>query len=132
MPELSLIRLRWDFLQGLHPLFLIAKSLPTVESADSDHFGPISVNDVDPLKNEITMLRSDLKLNIIKQQLFDIGQLVEGDSILGQLQLELDLLLEELEILVDHNIEAPDVSFELNSVATDFLSYFHATLRSII
>ena len=129
MPVLSLIRLKWDFLLRLHPLFLIAKSLPTVEDADNDHFGPIPFNDVDSLKNEITMLRSDFKLNIIKQQQFDISDLAEGDPTLEQLHIELDLLLEELEdMAIDPQvceIEESDVSFCFVFLRAFGLSYFN-------
>ncbi|EXA53633.1 hypothetical protein FOVG_01375 [Fusarium oxysporum f. sp. pisi HDV247] len=104
MPELNLIRAKWDFLKALHPLFLFAESLPTVEGADQGRYGSVSVDDVDSLKNQITMLRNDFKLNIIKQQLIDIDQLAEEGSRLGELHLELQSLLGELEDLVDPKV----------------------------
>ncbi|KAI3322337.1 hypothetical protein HD806DRAFT_122430 [Xylariaceae sp. AK1471] len=103
MPDLQLVRTTWDFLRALHPLFHSAESLPTVEDAGGGCYGSLSADDVDSLKNEITMLRNDFKLNIIKQQLVDINQLAES-SRLGELQLELRSLLEELEDLIDPRI----------------------------
>ncbi|RYP72076.1 hypothetical protein DL771_004407 [Monosporascus sp. 5C6A] len=106
MPDLNLIRARWDFLRSLHPLFLFAESLPTVEGADYGLYGSMSIDDVDPLKNDITMLRNDFKLNIIKQQLADIDQLAEGSSEFEELQVELQSLLEELEDLIDPQVRS--------------------------
>ena len=127
MPDFSLIRLKWDFLLGLHPLFLIAKSLPTVEDADNDRFGPIPFNDVDSLKNEITMLRSDFNLNIIKQQQFDISELAEGDPILEKLHLELDLLLEKLEdMVIDPQVR------EIKETNVSFILCFYMPSSSVI
>lgn len=134
MPDLNLVHARWDFLQAFHPLFLFAESLPTVEGVNQGHYGSVSVDDVDPLKNEITMLRNDFKLNIIKQQLVDVDQLAEGGSRLEELQFELQSLLEELEDLVDpqvRGIEELEVSFELNSLAILFFCPF-APLHSSI
>lgn len=120
MPDLNLVRTRWDFLRAIHPLFPFAKSLPTVEGADQGHYGPLSVDDVDSLKNVITMLRTDLRLNIIKQQLLaDVDRLAEESSGLGELPLVLELLLEELEDLVDPrvcDIEELEVSFNSDSL----------------
>lgn len=113
MDDLNLFRPRWDFLQALHPLFLLAESLPTVEDAGQGNYGSMSAEDIDPLKNEITMLRNDFKLNIIKQQLVDMDHLTEGDFKREKVQPELEFLLEELEDLVDprvHDIEQLEVS----------------------
>lgn len=56
------------------------------------------------LKNDITMLRNDFKLNIVKQQQVDLDQLAEDESRLRALQSDLNLILAELENLVDARI----------------------------
>jgi hypothetical protein len=115
------LRARWGFLQTLHPLFLFAESLPTIECADQGHYGSATVDDVDHLKNEITTLRNDFKLNIIKQQLVDINQLTEDDRTLEGLELNLQTLLEELEHLIDPqvlSVEELEVSSKLSSLDT--------------
>lgn len=104
MSDLNALRAKWNFLRALHPLFLHAGSLPTVEGVDQGHYGYVSVDDVDNLKNEITMLRNDFKLNIIKQQQVDIDELAEEDSTLRGLELDLQILLEELETFVNPTI----------------------------
>lgn len=104
MLDLSIVRARWDFLSTIHPLFLYAESLPTVDGADEGDYGNVSVDDVDHLKNEITMLRNDFKLNIIKQQQVDFDQLAIEDSTLEGLKVDLQLLLEKLENLVDSKV----------------------------
>ncbi len=106
MPDLNAARARWGFLRVLHPLFLCAESLPRVEDADQDHdgtgaFDDSAVDRVDHLKNEITTLRNDLKLNVIKQQLVDTDQLTEDDAIVEGLEPELHSLLVQLEDLID-------------------------------
>jgi hypothetical protein len=68
------VRARWGFLRTLHPLFLVAESLPTIEGADEGQYDSATGYDIDHLKNQITTLRNDFKLNIIKQQLVDIDR----------------------------------------------------------
>ncbi|KAJ4305481.1 hypothetical protein N0V90_001012 [Kalmusia sp. IMI 367209] len=126
MSQLEIVRAQWDFLRILQPLFHVAKSLPTVEEVDQgDHYGltdaPSSsgtenstsrdaieypaADDIDILKDEITILRNDLKLNIIKQQQVDLDRMAaEGALDLEDLQNELILLLDELERLVDPTV----------------------------
>ena len=106
MSSLAPVRGRWGFLQTLHPLFFLAESLPTIERADQGYYGSTAVNDVDVdhLKNEITMLRNDLKLNIIKQKQVDIDQLTEDDPAFERLELDLQTLLEDLELLIDSQV----------------------------
>jgi hypothetical protein len=111
MSDLTTVRATWGFLQTLHPLFLFAESLPTVDGAEA-HFDaeqaatPATSDDVEHLKNEITRLRSGLKLNIIKTQLVDIYELSEDDPTEGldDLEAELQIVLEELEQIVDSNV----------------------------
>lgn len=115
MPDLNLVRARWDFLSTIHPLFLYAESLPTIEGADEGQYGYMSGDNIDHLKNEITMLRNDFKLNIIKQQQVDVDQLTTEDSTLEELQLDLEVLLGELENLVDQKVihdEELEVSYD--------------------
>ena len=102
------LRARWGFFQTLHPLFLVAESLPTIAGADHGHYGTASVDEVDHLKNEITTLRNDFKLNIIKQQLVDINQWAEDDPTLEWLGWNLQTLLEELEHLIDPQVLSLD------------------------
>lgn len=109
MPDLDIIRVRWGLLQALHPLFLYAKTLPTVEGADNGDYGTMSADDLDHLKNKITMLRNDFKLNIIKQEQVDIDELVQEDSAINALQLDLHPLLETLEDLVDPEVPRIEV-----------------------
>jgi hypothetical protein len=109
MSNLVPVRVRWGFLQTLHPLFLLAESLPTIERADQGYYGSTTLNDVDRLKNEITTLRNDLKLNIIKQQLVDIDQLTEDDPTLEGLERDLQTLLEDLEHLIDPQVLRPEL-----------------------
>jgi hypothetical protein len=109
MPDLTAARARWCFLRILHPLFLCAESLPRVEDADQDQdgtgaFDDYAVDRVDHLKNEITTLRNDLKLNVIKQQLVDTDQLTEDDAIVEGLEAELHSLLVQLEDLIDPTV----------------------------
>ena len=104
MPHLNLVHGGWNFLQTLHPLFLFAESLPTIEGADQDQYGYVAGDAIEHLKNEITMLRNDFKLNMIKQQQVDIEQLCEDESILDRLQPDLQTLLEALESLIDPRI----------------------------
>lgn len=118
---LDSLRARWGFLQTLQPLFLVAESLPTIEGVDQGLYGSATVDDVDDLKNEITTLRNDFKLNIIKQQLVDINQLTEDDPTLEGLRLDLQMLLEELEHLIDPQVlsfEELEVSSKLSSLDT--------------
>lgn len=108
-----LVRAKWNFLATIHPLFLYAQSLPTVEGAGEVQYSNASAPNIDRLKNEITMLRSDFKLNIIKQQQVDVEQLDTEDSTFKWLQRDLQLLLEELENMVDPNVvgnQKPEVS----------------------
>ncbi|KAI1089240.1 hypothetical protein F5B19DRAFT_467985 [Rostrohypoxylon terebratum] len=104
MTDLTLVRARWDFLSTIHPLFLYAESFPMVEDADGRRYGYMTGDEVNHLKNEITMLRNDFKLNIIKQQQVEFDLLTAGDSIVEELQFGLEELLGELETLVDPNV----------------------------
>ncbi|KAI1754550.1 hypothetical protein F4782DRAFT_492960 [Xylaria castorea] len=104
MLDLQVFRARWDLLRTLHPLFLIAESLPTVDAAAEGQYGHASVDDVDRLKNEITMLRNDFKLNIIKQQQLNIDQVAEDISMLEDLHRDLQSLLEELDGLINPQV----------------------------
>jgi hypothetical protein len=127
MPEVDLVRARWEFLLRLQHLCVNAKSFPTVEGVDQGHYGSLSVNDAFYLTNEITMLRSDFKFNIIKQQqLFGGDQSVEWDSRLQELRLESQSLLEELQDLVDPKVcDIKDLEDEVGIT----LIKFKSTLR---
>lgn len=104
MINLHQVRAAWDLLQTLHPLFLYAGSLPTIEDAEKRHSRQASSEEMEHLKNEITMLRNDLKLNIVKQQQVDFDQPTEDESLLQALQSDLSFILAELENLVDARI----------------------------
>lgn len=104
----SSTRERWRFLQTLHPLFLFAESLPTIEAADHGHHDSATVDGVGDLTKDIVTLRSGLKLNVIKQRLVDIDQLTEDDPTVEGLELDLQTMLEELERLVSCNVLAFD------------------------
>lgn len=88
----------------LHPLFLYADSLPTVKDAEKRYSYEVSLEEIEHLKNKITMLRNDFKLNIVKQQQVDLDQLTEDESLLQGLQSDLNIILAELESLVDERI----------------------------
>ncbi|KAI0977232.1 hypothetical protein F4678DRAFT_477323 [Xylaria arbuscula] len=109
MLDLDVFRARWDLLRALHPLFLIAESLPTVEGAADGQYGSGSADDIDHLKNEITMLRNEFKLNIIKQQQLDLDQIAEDTSTIKDLHLDLQTLLEELDSLIDPRVLEEDL-----------------------
>ena len=71
---------------------------------------------IENLKNEITTLRNDLKLNVIKQQLVDTDQLTEDDAIVEGLEDDLYSLLVQLEDLIDRRVldlEESKVSYSL-------------------
>jgi hypothetical protein len=104
MPDEHIFRARWDLLRTLHPLFLVAESLPTVDAAVESCYDQPSVDDVDHLKNEITMLRNEFKLNIIRQQQLDIDQITEDISTLETLHRDLQTLLKELDSLINPQI----------------------------
>ncbi|KAI0437238.1 hypothetical protein F4803DRAFT_556191 [Xylaria telfairii] len=109
MSDLHVFRARWDLLRTLHPLFLIAESLPTVGAVADGQYGDVSADDIDHLKNEITMLRNEFKLNIIKQQQLDIDQIAEDIAIIQDLHLDLQTLLEELDSLIDLRVVEDDL-----------------------
>ncbi|PHH61270.1 hypothetical protein CDD81_648 [Ophiocordyceps australis] len=79
-------------------------SLPTTEDASQGRFGSTADYDVDHLKDEIAILRVDLKLNIIKQRAINIDQVTENDVTLQRLQVDLQTLLKELDRLVDSTV----------------------------
>ena len=80
MSDLTAVRATWGFLQTLHPLFLFADTLPSADAAETyfdvgDADVSATEDEVENLKNEITMLRTGLKLNIVKTQMIDIEDL---------------------------------------------------------
>lgn len=104
MPVINAAQALWDFLLAIHPIFLFSESLPTIDGAEQGRYGPLHDSDeLDRLKNEITMLRSDIKLNIIKQQQVDIEQLRDKSDI-DELVFELESLLGMFEALVDDQV----------------------------
>jgi hypothetical protein len=109
------VRARWHFLSTIHPVFLHAESLPTIDAADEGQYGHVPEDDVEHLKNEITMLRNDLKLNIIKQQQIEIEELSTEDYILEGLERDLELLLEELE----HTVDAKAIEYDDTEVSNE-------------
>lgn len=104
MPDVTLARARWRVLQTIHPLFLLAETLPTPKDVDQGCYGSLSVDKGDHLKNEITTLRTDLRLNIIRQQQIDIEELENDDPNVEWLESSLQTLLEDLEDLIDSEI----------------------------
>ncbi|KAK4195218.1 subtilisin-like protein [Triangularia verruculosa] len=109
MSDLTAARARWCLLRTLHPLFPRAESLPKVEDADqyrddTGAFDDHAIGGLDHLKNEITTLRNDLKLNVMKQQQVEAGQLIEDDAVVEGLKDELESVLVQLEDLVDPTV----------------------------
>lgn len=115
---LSSFRGRWDLLWTLHPLFLAAESFPTIENVDEGYYNLEGEYDINNLKDQITTLRNDFNLNIIKQQQIDIDQLIEESPTLVGLESDLQTLLEELEKLVDPHV----LDLETLKVSSSFKS----------
>lgn len=103
MSLLEIARAKWDFLKVIHPLFLYSESLPSGDSADAGRHGPIRDTPLQRLKNDITVLRSDIKLNIITQNQVDLDELKDEASIRDLID-ELDCILELFELLVDEEV----------------------------
>jgi hypothetical protein len=111
MPGIIDAQALWEFLRSIHPLFLFSESLPTIDGAEQGWYSTLHHGDeLDRLKNEITTLRSDLNLNIIKQHQVDIEQL-RDESDIDELIVELETLLDVFEGLVDDQIlDLPETS----------------------
>lgn len=118
MAGLTAVRARWGFLLTIHPLFLSAESLPTIERASQGYYDTTSIEDIYHLENEITTLRTDFRLNFIKQQQVDIDQLTEEDPALEGLGVDLQTLLDKLEDLIDPGILNLDLEVSLISSDT--------------
>ena len=104
MQDLATVRERWSFLKTIHPLFGLAESFPTVERVDQGHYGWAAGEDGDHLKNEITLLRSDFKLNVSNQRELDIDQLNNDYCFPDKLEKHLEALLQKLEHLIDSQV----------------------------
>ncbi|SPN98624.1 uncharacterized protein DNG_01669 [Cephalotrichum gorgonifer] len=89
-------------------------------------------DEIDSLNNDITILRSDFKLSIIKGKEVDLDQLADDDSGLSDLHLELQVFLAELEQLIDPQIH--DIVALKPTADADALSRFPrlAALRELI
>lgn len=129
MPELIAARTRWGFLRILHPLFASAESLPSIEAADLGHYGSgvfedSPVDELGHLKNEITILRNDLRLNVIKQQLVDTELLTEDDSTVEGLETDLQSLLEQLEDLIDPAVLGEEFQVNLHFFSREAEAWF--------
>ncbi|KAH8880243.1 hypothetical protein GQ53DRAFT_544815 [Thozetella sp. PMI_491] len=129
MSELDAVKSRWDLLRAVHPLFVFADTLPSVDGADEGRYGRVA--NVEGLKNEITTLRSDIKLNMIHQRQFDIDELRDED--VEELDEELYCLLEMFDGLVDDAVlDQQDDAKAKDDAVADFprLNALRAGLRS--
>jgi hypothetical protein len=71
------LRLLWGLFQATDPVFRQSGTLPTTEAADRGEYGQLSGLQLRKLKNRITELRFDLKINVLKQGIGDIEVLTE-------------------------------------------------------
>ena len=90
----------WKLLRIIHPLF--SENLPTTFSTQS---GPLQGDALERLNNEITKLRSEIKLNILRQDQHhdDLERLLDTSSA-EQLMQSAGYLLNEFETLIDDEI----------------------------
>lgn len=109
--DLTAICAKWRLLRVVYPLFPRAESLPKVEDVsidDDTSYYTLPAHEheqqVNRLKNDITKLRNDLKLNIIRQHNIDRYQLLEDNDIIEGFDKELDSMLTLFENLVDQTI----------------------------
>lgn len=103
MPGTSKVaQARWECLLVVQHLCLHSKSLPSVDAAEQ---GCYALHDIslESLKNDITILRSDLQLNIFKQRDYHPAQLTDQEDI-RKLEVACDLLLAVFEGLVNGQI----------------------------
>ncbi|OXV09921.1 hypothetical protein Egran_02316 [Elaphomyces granulatus] len=100
MDSLNEARARWKLLRIIHPLF--SENLPTTFSTQS---GPLHGDALERLNNEITKLRSEIKLNILRQDQHhdDLERLLDTSSA-EQLIQSAGYLLNEFETLIDDEI----------------------------
>lgn len=119
-PDLTSFHTRWDLLRTIQQLFLTSENLPSVQHVGKEQYGNLSDDEVHEMQNNITMLRNDLKMNIIMQQLVSFDQLVE-ESTIESVELVVGLLLERFEDSVDWKDERLQVHFAFKSeLPSDF------------
>ncbi|KAI9146885.1 Thermostable alkaline protease [Paramyrothecium foliicola] len=122
----------WELLRAIHPLFLFSDSLPRIDSAENGQCGSMEGASLEAINNDITTLRSDVKLNIIKQHLIDVEQLGDLDD--GEeLEDELHRLLGMFEELVkDTVLNSVEDSRTLDCCSTYYpkLTTLRALLRA--
>jgi hypothetical protein len=111
-------RARFHLLRSVHSLFVLA--LPTVENVESGCYGHVSEAGLADLVNDITILRSDIKLLPFKLQQIDIDQ-VTSDADIDRLIKAFDSLLalfEEsvLDLETAVNVAVPEVGPNLASL----------------
>lgn len=128
MESLNEARARWKLLRIIHPLF--SESLPTTFSIQN---GPLQGDALEKLNNEITKLRSEIKLNILRldQHQDDLEQLLDTSSA-EELVQSSSCLLNEFETLVDDEIlcegEVRLGGLKWCRLRLDFLSDYKTTL----
>jgi hypothetical protein len=100
MESLNEARARWKLLRIIHSLF--SENLPITFSPQS---GPLQGDALERLNNEITKLRSEIKLNILRQDQHhdDLERLLDTSSA-EQLIQSAGHLLNEFETLIDDEI----------------------------
>lgn len=100
MESVNEARARWQLLRLIHPLF--SESLPTTFGTQN---APLQGDALEKLNNEITKLRSEIKLNTLRQDQHqdDLKQLIDTSSA-KELAQSAGYLLNGFENLVDNEI----------------------------